>query len=387
MFTDNILLFINVACIGFLMVMLVTLAAATRMKRGAGWAAVIVVTTTVPVYLSNLARDLALDNYLMFWYPALFLNALCIPSLWFFTRSQLDKSFRITVRSILHAVPAFISLGALIAYYAPLTGAQIEADRAFMEAGGENLPAIINDILVFGQFFGYYTATFFYVRKRKKHLQDNFSDSDYMEIRWMLRFLTLFFALFFIVVAAYIIHPRTDVWLIPILNVVGMAYLVYCVVRHSAAGYIHRLPDAPDDTPKSENSAAPREMNGENPAMSADRMKEICDTVIQYLQTAEAYKNCDLSLAMLSMEIKIHSRNISTAINGYLHKNFFELVNGMRIEEAKRQLMELNTSNYSINSISAVCGFQSHTSFFRVFRKFEGTTPAQWLRNNLPADR
>ena len=371
MFSDHTLIIINIACIGFLVTMLITLVAATRMKGGAGWAALIIITTTVPVYLSNLTRVLEADNYVLFLFLACFLNALCLPALWFFTRSQFDKSFRFSVHKLWHTIPAFVSLIAFIVYYASLSTEQIEAYKEFIKSP----PEYINDTIIYGQFWGYYIFIFLYIRKRTKFLKNNYSDSEYLETRWIQRFITLSFVLFFIVFLAYLINPISEAWLIPILNVILMAYLVYCVIHHSTTAYINRLPDAPTDTDESENTAS-------SPTMSDSRMKEICDAVTQYLQTSEAYKNCNLILTDVSHETGIHHKNISTAINGYLRRNFFELVNGMRVEEAKRQLQELSTSNYSIDSISAACGFQSRTSFFRTFRKFENTTPAQWLKNN-----
>jgi AraC-like DNA-binding protein len=242
-----------------------------------------------------------------------------------------------------------------------LTGEQAEAERAFIEAGEENLPAIINDILVFGQFFVYYTAIFFDVRTRKKHLQDNFSDRDYMEIRWTQRFLTVFCASFFIALAVYVFNPRTDVWLIPILNVFAMGYLVYVVVFHSTALYLSRLSDVPAEMSKSadRNEAAA-------PAMSESQMKDICDRITEYLQTSKAYTNPEFSLSMLSVQTGISLKNISRSINGYLHRNFFDVINKMRFEEAKRLLMELD-AGYTTDSIYPECGFQSRSSFYTTF--------------------
>jgi AraC-like DNA-binding protein len=108
-------------------------------------------------------------------------------------------------------------------------------------------------------------------------------------------------------------------------------------------------------------------------------MKEICDKVMEYLQSSKAYKNNDFNLVALSLATGVHHKNISTAINNYLHKNFFELVNNMRIEEAKRLLTELNVSDYTIESIYTKCGFRSRSTFFMTFKKFEGVSPAKWL--------
>jgi len=372
MFTDHTLILINVACIGFLLIMLIVLAAATRMKSGATWAAMIMVTTTVPVYLANLTRDLASDYFILFLYPSITLNTLCFPSFWFFTRSRYDKSFRLVARDLLHLVLPLVSLISHIVYYVPLTAEQIEAERAFMEAGSENLPAIINDVIVFGGFFVYVTFIYLYIRKRKKFLQDNYSDSEYIETKWIPRLLSVFFVLFFVVLVAYVINPRTDAWLIPILNVIAMAYLVYCVVFHSTTAYINRLSDTPAVAVKHEKT----------PSLPRQQMKEICERALNYLASSGAYTNPDFSLAMLSVETAISPRNLSYSLNDYLKKSFFDLINEMRVEEAQKRLRS-RSNNFTIDSIAVDCGFRSRSSFYTAFRKVEGMTPSQWLKSIL----
>jgi AraC-like DNA-binding protein len=152
-----------------------------------------------------------------------------------------------------------------------------------------------------------------------------------------------------------------------------MAYIVYCVIFHSTTAYINRLPDAPVVADREKEKATP---------LSESQMKEICDKITEYLQTTKVYKNSDLNIAVLSVEVEIHPKNISIAINGYLRKNFFELVNAMRVEEAKRLLMKLNTSGYTVDSIFSECGFSSRSTFFAVFKKAEGKTPTQWMKTN-----
>ena len=46
--TTLIINIINIACMLFMVMLLIILAAATRMKNGAGWAALIMVTAMVP---------------------------------------------------------------------------------------------------------------------------------------------------------------------------------------------------------------------------------------------------------------------------------------------------------------------------------------------------
>jgi AraC-like DNA-binding protein len=203
-----------------------------------------------------------------------------------------------------------------------------------------------------------------------KYLRDNFSDSEYNEIRWTPRFFIVYFILVLIAAAGYIINPRTDTWLIPTVVMAGMAYLVYCVIAHSTTAYINRLPDAPTVADKEKGKAA---------QMSDQQMKEICDKVMNYLTASGEYTNPDFSLSMLSVETGISPKYISGSINGHLAKPFFDLINEMRIEEAKKRLRALS-DNHTIDSVGVDCGFRSRSTFFAAFKKAEGKTPTQWLK-------
>jgi len=378
MFDEQMLIFINVGCIVFMITMLTVLAAATRMKGGAGWVAVILVTTNLPVILVNLMRDVAsAEYYLFFMYPAYSINVLIFPAMWFFTQSQMDKSFRLTKRHLIHTLPALVSLGAFIIYYAPLSAAQVEAEIELMKAGGKNLPGIINDYCLHFSLMVYFTLIIRYARRRMKYLRDHFSDSDYTTVRMMPRILAVFIGLVLIAAAAYIIYPRSDIWVIPMVNMAGMTYLVYCVIFHSTTAYISRIEAAPSNSPEGGELFPP--FGG---IKGGSSMKEVCDTVMNYLTASKAYTHPDFSVAMLSVETGISTRNISTAINGHLGKNFFDLINEMRVEEAKKQLRLLD-DNFTIDSVAEKCGFSSSRSFYRTFKKYENTTPNQWMKKGI----
>ncbi len=367
MFSDTTLFFISIACVSFLVIMLIILLAATRMKGGGvGWAAVIIVITTVPGHLINVTHD-----YYITIYPASFFTPLFIPSIWFFAHAQMDKSFRFTTRSLLHTIPAFI----LLITTSSLLAGKMESNRVweFMFLRQFSL------IICFCQLVAYCFALFFYCRKRLKYLDDNYSDSDYIEIKWTIQFLILFFVAFLSLFLVYIINPRTEglTWIAPVLNVSLMAYLVYVAIFHSTTQSPSRLSDSPErDGKVGENGHKNRTTSVE---MSTEQMKDICDKIVDYLQNSKAYTNPDFSINMLSQEIGLHPKNISLAINGYLHRNFFGLINEMRIEEVKRLL---RNPAYTVDGIFLECGFRSRSSFYPLFKKIEGITPAQWQKNN-----
>ncbi len=372
MFTEEAIIIINITCIAFMSLTMATLVVATRLKNGAGYMALASVATTLPVYLSNLLRATDSAGFIFSIYAALTINALCFPAMWFYMRTQLDSAFRIRCVHILHLLPAAISLCCAAAYYAPMNGAQIAAERAYLNAGNENLPALVNDTLLFGQFFLYFMAMFRIVYRYRRMIMESHADPEYMLPMWMPRFLWLFFALFLTVMVAYLIAPRTDVWLIPILNTLGMAYLTYCAIRHSS----------PARTPATSGTACRHTQKSAYTPDNVAEMSRTCDKVCEYLLSTKAYLRPDLSLADLAAECGIPQRALSRAINTLLHRNFFEFINELRIDEAKRRLLELRTADYNIDSIYTECGFRSRSTFFLAFKRATGKSPAAWLAEN-----
>ncbi len=369
--TPELILYINIACITFLIISLIILVVATGLRNGVGYMALVVISTTVPVYFSNLMREMGSDAFVMSLYIAGTINVLCFPSLWFFVHSQLDRPFRFRPLMLLHLAPALISLAANLIFYLPKSPAEVEAEIAILNGGTENLPALVNDVILFGQYFIYFPIILVYVYRRKKILMENYSDNDYLLLQWMPTFIWFFFFLFTAVFVSYAIAPRTDVWLIPILNTAGVVYLTYSSIKYVPSKPVIRQSD--NEPLQEETPAAP------NPALSYKQMQDICDTATHYLIETKSYLDPEISLASLAKAISIPARNLSRSINSHMNKNFFEFINTMRVEYVKERLMELSTSEYNIDSIYSECGFRSRSSFFQVFKKVTGKTPAAWL--------
>ena len=53
-------------------------------------------------------------------------------------------------------------------------------------------------------------------------------------------------------------------------------------------------------------------------------------------------------------------------------------MNGYRIEEAKKLLLDPKNKNFTILSVGFEAGFNSKTTFNTVFKKFTGLTPTEF---------
>jgi len=118
--------------------------------------------------------------------------------------------------------------------------------------------------------------------------------------------------------------------------------------------------------------------------LSNDRIEEIVSKIIAVMENEKLHEDPEFTLQQLSHKLQIPSYQVSQAINDGMKKNFYELVNGYRVEEAKRLLADDRNRNYTILSVGFEAGFNSKTTFNTVFKKFTGLTPTEYRERQKP---
>ena len=372
--TDVAIYTINITCITLMVLLVVILSTATRLKGGAAYAAIIILVCNTSVYLFNMARSTGMyDLAATVIYPVQF-NALLMPLMWLFVRQELDSSYRFRIKTLLHFLPSLALLIFALVYFQPMPRSKF-TDLMLREAtgGGSTIVGAVNDLVISIQVLVYFTLIFRFITRTQRKLKEYYSDSEYMNVLWIKRVMIFFAVQFLLILVFYcILFPTIDVWFIPVMNLLASSYLVYNCITYPTAAYMSRI--AFTNPVQTERKTKKKE------EPDPETMAAICRQITAYLEESEAFKNPDFSLASLSIATGISQKTISRSINGYCHKNFFDLVNGMRVENAKNKMRDLQ-KNYTIESIATECGFRSHSSFYLVFKKFEGTTPAEWLKN------
>jgi len=89
------------------------------------------------------------------------------------------------------------------------------------------------------------------------------------------------------------------------------------------------------------------------------------------------YRNPLLNIDLLSKQIMISSSRLSQVINEKSGKNFNDLVNFYKIEEAKKML-ESDKNSLNIIQVAYEVGFNSKSTFNTAFKKVTGLTPSQY---------
>ena len=87
-------------------------------------------------------------------------------------------------------------------------------------------------------------------------------------------------------------------------------------------------------------------------------------------------------------EDKLLSTNeISQVLNQARNQSFSDFVNRYRVKEFKRQMEEGAFEKYTLVAIAQKSGFNSKTSFYRIFKNETGKTPADYLKELNSQDR
>lgn len=102
--------------------------------------------------------------------------------------------------------------------------------------------------------------------------------------------------------------------------------------------------------------------------------------LINYMTENKPYLNQLLTLENLAAQIAMPARQLSQVINRHFDKNFFEFINGYRIDESKALLTKEENAKATILTIMAQAGFNSKATFNTLFKKTVGMTPSQYRK-------
>ena len=308
----------------------------------------------------------------------------------------------------LHFIPAAIAYVALSKFF--LLSPEEKINVYKHEGAGFETYTTINLIALIVSGFTYVLLSFYELRKYKKKINDEFSDTEKINLNWL----------------RYLIYGILIIWVIILLNghdplifgavVVFVMLIGYFGIKHIGIftyrkvilkqavkpkeDGISGIAISEDSNVKEETELLPAVEKKEIYSKSEEEadsqtvarvkyersglQKEEADKIYlrlnQLMQKEKTYKKEELSLAYLAQLLGIHSNNLSQVINTYEKKSFYDYINSLRIEEFKKLALLPENSRYTLLSLAFECGFNSKTSFNRNFKKITGESPSAYLK-------
>lgn len=329
------------------------------------------------------------------WKNSFFMSAFPVlagPLLYFYVRSFKEE---ITWRKAApHLLLFFVFLGGAYLFVQHLA-AKFPAAVDFPPEGFRSPVAYLFFVVRYTQLFLYYFLSRRELRSYQKSIRHLFSETSAINLHWVKwlisGFIIIIIASVFIyfLMAKYISHFYT-LYLLNIAIATPYIYLatykgilqptVWQKVPAGKKGSLEEQLHASEEMEKTGVKQQSQKFN-----LGESRIGEILEKLTGLLEREKLYQEPELTLQQLADRLSCPSHQVSFAINEGMKKTFYDLVNGYRVAEAKRLLLDPGSTGYTILSIGFDAGFNSKTTFNTVFKKFTGMTPTEF-RNRAGAD-
>lgn len=184
-----------------------------------------------------------------------------------------------------------------------------------------------------------------------------------------------------------IVNPLGGFRLFYIINILAIGYLLYSELQIVFAIRNNHVP-TPAAIAEAEAEFIETKINRQTPTTQDKNSEELLKLehyareMEEYLRSSEIYVNPYLSLKDVAKATGISSKNLSKSINGILGKNFFDLVNGFRVEKSMALLKAKKEKGLTLETIAEQCGFNSRITFNNAFKKVTGLSTSEWIKIN-----
>jgi AraC-like DNA-binding protein len=240
----------------------------------------------------------------------------------------------------------------------------------------------INQVVSLLHIFFQTFSLLYYLRLEKK-LREEYSEVESIRILWLRQF--LIFILSATILAVISFFCRT--WNIPVLSnlysfhFIGIVAIFYwmsykaltqpVIFGLSPATAIHHV-----DIPAKEHELTEKYSKS---GVDTAKLPAIFQSLETVISTEKLYRKKDLTLSELADRISLPRHQVSQAINSQFEGNFFDLINGYRVEDFKAMAADPAKKNLTLLGIAQEAGFNSKASFYAIFKKKTGLTPSEYL--------
>jgi AraC-like DNA-binding protein len=298
------------------------------------------------------------------------------PALYFYVQSLTSPDFRFKPPHLMHFTPGvfFMLIYSLVFFDVVSPGNQAAHSSlvSFLAAVSsvENLLAI--------------TLSFYYIflsirlmQKHERWIYQHFSATSTKSLNWLKNLIISLSLVWIVWLFAVVINFFTGDFILTYLSSypfqIATAIIIFWV---GYVGFIH------GEVFSMEISLERRMESMRSVSKKAPETNhETRTALIRAMENDRLFMIPDLTLAMLGQHLNISPKNISQILNHELNKNFHDFINEYRVEEVKRRLLNPEFDHLTILAIALDSGFNSKSSFNRIFIKATGMAPKEFKGN------
>lgn len=316
---------------------------------------------------------------ILFFIP--FMQVLLIgPIVYFYTRSLLDSSFKLSLKEWGHFVPAALYLlYSLIVFVTD----KIILDAFYFYDDGRD-----KDLSNWYQIAGVLSLAIYLVlslakySEYKKLVFETVSYADSILFTWLRNFLVVLAIVIMLRVLFFITNPEWGEFGSQFWYYLVFSFLFYYISLNGYANAIKKdVLSAEISKPVSTFDIG--ETFKETEQKQDHQIKNIEDWKKRtelLMKEDELYKNPKLTLSDVADALDTNAKTISIIVNSGFNLNFNDFINYYRVEAVKNKLKNGDFEIKTLLGIALDCGFNSKATFNRAFKKSTSLSPQDYLK-------
>lgn len=213
-------------------------------------------------------------------------------------------------------------------------------------------------------------ASIWKMKNYERSLQNNYAEIQDFSLKWLYQLIFVLFGvwLLFTIPTLYeiitnhrLLNIYYPVWICTSIMIYWIGYSTYFKSVKLSPVFFHEA--------------------GKNVAVKlSDKTQSYHEQLVSIMQQEKFYLNQDLNLQTLADKMELSSGYLSQIINQYEQKNFFDFVNGYRVEAVKEKIHNPDYQHLNLLGIALESGFKSKSTFNLAFKKLTGQTPSAFKK-------
>lgn len=319
------------------------------------------------VFMSKAGLFYKVPHLLYIGIPLWYLFA---PLSYFYVRYLLSNPVRWKWRQVFHLVPFVLILERLLPFYGLPADIKIQFWTGAIKPPGGSLVIFSYAMISPIQLFLYSSFILRTIQKYKIQREPARPAIGLAHLSWLKLFFGLIaaFAVFEFLMYNYhfITGERLLIWThIPLaifsLILYGVAYLA--IIRPEVLFPVNLIP----------------RRNGNGYHIDEDQAKKYAGQLLRIMETEKPFLDAELKYSELAARVGISARYLTEILNREIGQSFNDFVNGYRVKEVQKRLLNKENGEYTLLAIALDAGFSNKASFNRIFKKHTGQTPSQFL--------
>ncbi len=297
------------------------------------------------------------------------------PAVYFYFRSQVNRSFQFTKKHLWHLLPYALYFFYNLFFYVQGPAAV----QQFQESHLSQVTNYIYNALLFVSYAYYFRLCLRIYRAYRAWSLNQYSDAELISFSWFRNFI---YAMIFWIVfrqimwafdALFELSFYQDWWwnlaLVAVAVYIGLTGLTQ---RQPANIYFESLPDTRKSTTDTELEEVKNEVADHEKVVLSQKLAQVMSEERLYLQP-------ELTLRELAKHLNTNASLLSATINQVFGQNFNDYINALRIEEFIRAFRKAENRNYTMLALAFDAGFNSKATFNRAFKKAKGCAPKAYF--------